>query len=67
MRKQRLAGSGTHQDLPAAPKPCNAVYRGDEKACSAQTGRTLWNHFALLHFDQLVTGIRSSADVLWKS
>lgn len=67
IRKQCLAASGTYQDLPAAPKPCNAICRGDEKAYSARTGRTLWNHLALLHFDQLVSVVRLSADVLWKS
>lgn len=56
IREQHLSGVRHPSRLPAASEPCNGKYRGDGRACSARTGRTLWNHLALLHLDQLVTG-----------
>lgn len=56
IREQHLCGVRHPSTLPAAPELCNGMYTGDGRARSARTGRTLWSHLALLHFDQLVTG-----------
>lgn len=47
-------GSGTHQDCLLLLSLVMASIEETEELVLPETGRTLWNHLALLHLDQLV-------------